>query len=388
MPHAKAYAAEGRHLLEAEVMKQIFPDGVGAEQSPTYTAFTLEFMVVCATVAAQTGKPLSKAFHARLEKAAEALRWVTDEAGNQPHIGDNDEGRVIVNHLVQEEGYTSSVLACVAALVQRPDLAPPVVPNHLRNLILGAAKPSPKAPVGLQAFTEGGYTVVRQTVKKQPMLLVMDNGPLGYLSIAAHGHADALALWLHVGGTPVLADAGTYLYHAGHTWRSYFRSTAAHNTLELKGLSQSTMSGPFNWSQKAKAWLVSKPITGKAWQVVAQHDGYKRFGVIHQRTLQGTPNGFDVADSLQGTPTNPTAEAVLRYLIGPSCKVKLESPHKALISTPEGAKVAVTCSLPLVLEKAPYSAAFGHKAEALVMVARTTAENLVQTPADTRFEIV
>ena len=32
-----------------------------------------------------------------------------------------------------------------------------------------------------------------------PAVLTFDHGPVGYLSIAAHGHADTLAVWLSIG---------------------------------------------------------------------------------------------------------------------------------------------------------------------------------------------
>ena len=41
-----------------------------------------------------------------------------------------------------------------------------------------------------------------------PAVLTFDHGPVGYLSIAAHGHADTLAVWLSVGSQPIFVDAG------------------------------------------------------------------------------------------------------------------------------------------------------------------------------------
>ena len=55
--------------------------------------------------------------------------------------------------------------------------------------------------------------------------LLVDAGPLGYLSIAAHGHADALSFVLNVGDREILVDPGTYAYHTDPAWRRYFRST-------------------------------------------------------------------------------------------------------------------------------------------------------------------
>ena len=87
----------------------------------------------------------------------------------------------------------------------------------------------------------------RRTISGRKTLMVMDHGPLGHLSIAAHGHADALALWLHIGDQPVLVDAGTYLYHSGGAWRDRLRGTPLHNTLSLDDRNSSRIAGPFNW---------------------------------------------------------------------------------------------------------------------------------------------
>ena len=83
-----------------------------------------------------------------------------------------------------------------------------------------------------------------------------DHGPHGFLSIAAHAHADALAIELRVNDTEVLADPGTYCYHGEREWRDYFRSTIGHNTLELLSQDQSVSGGPFLWTSHAQSKLI------------------------------------------------------------------------------------------------------------------------------------
>ena len=82
---------------------------------------------------------------------------------------------------------------------------------------------------------------------KDEVIAVMDAGPLGYLSIAAHGHADCLAFTLAVAGRAILIDPGTYCYHSEPEWRDYFRGTAAHNTVRVDGCDQSEIGGAFMW---------------------------------------------------------------------------------------------------------------------------------------------
>ena len=99
-----------------------------------------------------------------------------------------------------------------------------------------------------------------------------DAGPHGFLSIAAHAHADALAVEVRYDGVDVLADPGTYCYHGEPLWRSYFRSTLAHNTIEVGGQDQSTSGGPFLWTRHAHSQLVELETDARR----AGHDVVRR----------------------------------------------------------------------------------------------------------------
>ena len=62
-------------------------------------------------------------------------------------------------------------------------------------------------------------------------------------------------------------------------WRSYFRSTLGHNTLELDGENQSRPDGPFLWTRYARSRVVvahAQPGGVSRWRT--EHDGYGRCG--------------------------------------------------------------------------------------------------------------
>ena len=320
LPGAVRNAKHGQQCLEQEAVRQIFDDGIGVEQSPTYTAFSLEMFGLAALIGRLIAKPFSSEYERQLANAADSLCWFTDSSGHVPAIGDNDEGRIITLTCAPERRYVPSVAAAIGSLLHRPDLVTPARESELRDAIFDT-RAGVEAPVrgGMQIFATGGYTVVREHEDDWPLLLVFDHGPLGYLSIAAHGHADALAIWLHVGGVPVFVDAGTFLYHAGGVWRDILRSTAAHNTLAVENEGASIASGQFNWSHKAIARLRSQ-IRPPNWSIEAEHDGYaSRFGVTHCRRLTRTANGFDVIDSLAGAMV-PHAVSI-RFLLAPDLKL-------------------------------------------------------------------
>jgi len=298
---AARWAAYGRKTLEQEALLQFHPDGVGAEQSPTYAAFSLECLAICGLVGQRQGAPFSDDFTKRLVAAAKFLRHLTDAGGHQPSIGDDDGGRVVVSDF-SEPRYVSSILGCLAGLTGNADLAPPQVEPQFRHALLGVPKPAPHAQSAVLRYDVGGYTVARSHDKGTETLAVFDHGPLGYLSIAAHGHADALSLWLHLGGRPVLVDAGTYLYHAGAVWRDFFRGTIAHNTLTVRGLNSSSIAGPFNWSAKANCKVVGYDPNPDHWAVEAEHDGFvEATGYRHRRRVARTaPGTIEITDQLVG----------------------------------------------------------------------------------------
>ncbi len=103
-------------------------------------------------------------------------------------------------------------------------------------------------------FPNAGYYILGDRFEtNREVRIVADAGPLGYLSIAAHGHADALSFTLSVGGKEILIDPGTYAYHTQRVWRDYFKGTSAHNTVRVDGVDQSVSGGNFLWVKHAQA---------------------------------------------------------------------------------------------------------------------------------------
>ena len=154
-------------------------------------------------------------------------------------------------------------------------------------------------------FADAGTTLLRTTGRRYPEIWCRcDGGPHGYLSIAAHAHADALSVEVRYGGVDVLADPGTYCYHGEPAWRSYFRSTIAHNTVELDGRSQSSEGGPFLWLRHANAREIDVQDIGDAAEWTAEHDGYLSLDppARHRRCvrLDRASRSVDIVDEISG----------------------------------------------------------------------------------------
>jgi hypothetical protein len=133
--------------------------------------------------------------------------------------------------------------------------------------------------------------------------LLVDAGPLGYLSTAAHGHADALSFVLNIGDREILVDPGTFAYHTDPAWRRYFRGTRAHNTVTVDDQDQSVQAGNFMWTDHARASCLEFEAGATRQRFVGEHNGYGRFDdpVTHRREVvfDGSRQLIEVTDMLR-----------------------------------------------------------------------------------------
>ncbi|MBX3728786.1 MAG: alginate lyase family protein [Candidatus Sumerlaeia bacterium] len=259
---ASRWHQHARAHLERECLRQNWPDGVNKEQAFFYQFFVFDLFFLPALQARRTGNPFPKEYHARLEAMAEFLAWVTDSAGNTPRVGDEDGGlalRLTWPHANECHG----LLNTAAAYFARADFkawAGGVLDEKSAWLLQERDKldysslETPQSRRASRLFPEGGYAVLREGEGASEMLALLDVGPLGWPATAAHGHADALALCLHLGGVPILSDPGTWSYR-DNNWRVYLRSTPQHSTLQFGENNQAQYLNRFMWGKRFAARL-------------------------------------------------------------------------------------------------------------------------------------
>ncbi len=199
-------------------------------------------------------------------------------------------------------------------------------------------------------FSDAGLTLLRGSASDgEEIWCRCDSGPHGFLSIAAHAHADALAIEVRHGGTEVLADPGTYCYHGEPGWRSYFRSTLAHNTIEVNGQNQSTSGGPFLWTRHARSELLELETAadGEVTGWSAEHDGYRSLDppLLHRRSvrLASEPRRLEIVDRLETTGGHAFRVA---FHLGPEIEARMTE-HAVELAWASGASTrAATLFLP------------------------------------------
>jgi len=244
-------------------------------------------------------------------------------------------------------------------------------------------------------FADAGVTLLRTTGENE-IWCRCDGGPHGYLSIAAHAHADALSVEVRYAGIDILADPGTYCYHGERAWRSYFRSTIAHNTAELDGRSQSAERGPFMWANHARAREVEVIDDGDIARWTAEHDGYASLDppALHRRSvlLDRASRSIDIIDEIQGS-----HQVRLAFHFGPEVHVELDGSSAELSWPQAGASGAARLELPGLLrwslhrgETDPilgwYSPGLGRRVPAFTLLGRGSCA--LGTPLAARLEFL
>ncbi len=305
------WVGTGAALMDSEVPAQVAADGVSREQTCHYGAFVLELCLAGLAGSRALGRSPSRRFDETVENMADFLVSASGPGGVPPSIGDDDGGRVL--GLSDQELDRQPIRAALAvdvasgsrsiASVSPSDLEPAVwlagpgaVSAWLGSRVREGADGGRRR--GGRAFVDGGYFVLGEGEHHG----VVDCGPLGYLSTAAHGHADCLSLTAWHRGQWVIVDPGTYCYQGDPALRDHFRSTGAHNTVRVDGEDQSEMLGPFLWGRRARpsarAWA-----TSPHWQYFeGEHDGYSARGVTHRRSIVYVAGGYwIVIDFLLGT---------------------------------------------------------------------------------------
>jgi uncharacterized heparinase superfamily protein len=129
----------------------------------------------------------------------------------------------------------------------------------------------------------GGYYILRG---EQQDYLIFDAGRPCPDYLPAHAHADLLSFELTVNGDRVLVDSGVYEYAPG-PWRDFFRSTRAHNTVEVDGENQSDVWASFRVARRAHVESSSFTPTEQDFAIRASHDGYAhgRPSTSHRRLI-------------------------------------------------------------------------------------------------------
>jgi len=270
-------------ILTRELPLQNYSDGVNKELSLHYQSFYMEAMSLMMRLLIKNNIEVPATWKPMLEKMCTYVADCMGDYGEVVVFGDDDEGKILdlqggMNHYQYVLGMFSIMLDKQYTKLKGLEC------ENLRWLFsvdernIAQEKPLYLPPLSA-CYREGGNTVLRS--KNHKILIGIDHAALGFGSIAAHGHADALSFQLFLKGHPVFVDPGTYIYHCDLDNRNAFRKTENHNTVCINGKDQSEMLGAFLWGKKAECELIDYMEDDDRVVLKARHNGFQP--VIHTR---------------------------------------------------------------------------------------------------------
>ncbi|PFX98196.1 hypothetical protein COL41_04175 [Bacillus mycoides] len=269
---------EGYAILKRELPIQTFEDGVNKEQAVHYHAFVLDMMLQYNSLLKKINRvPICDELIYKMARYIGVLKC----GGSAIEFGDSDDAKILCFQKIEDyynyllffssvyygesfSGFNKSYIRQIGFFVDKASLDVHEKVNY------GA----------LEIFKSGGYSFINEGA----FFMGFDTGTLGFGSIAAHGHADALSIVLNYNKKEIFVDPGTYIYNVEAKWRDYFRKTSSHNTLVYNNKDQSTMEGNFLWGKKANSKLIASSIDENFIHLMGEHDGYSP--LVHKRDIK------------------------------------------------------------------------------------------------------
>jgi hypothetical protein len=323
-----AIAARG---LREQVPAQVFEDGVSFEGSTGYHRLVAELCVIAQLFGPTHGVDLGATVAARTQGLLRASAAWCSERGLAPQIGDNDSGRALA--LTDRDSLDHAYLATLGAVMFRDaGLKAPGAElcdeaawlygsgglHAFRALASEAAPLSFSSPAGALHVLRGAGAVVTVVA-----------GPQGQRGAGGHSHNDKLSFELHLGGEPVIVDPGSPVYARDPAQRNAYRSTRAHNCVEVDGLEQAELdpSRLFALPEGSRARAERFEAGPDADVLETSHTGYTRLapGLVVRRalTLDKRSPALLVHDAVEGEGTR----ALRIHLQLPDCLVQVRGPR-------------------------------------------------------------
>jgi hypothetical protein len=299
------YAQKG---LEKEIIKQHSENGINKEEAAEYIQFITDFFLLSYVVGEKTNSPFSNQYKQQLYKILYYIYNFLDCKGNFPKYGDEDDGKCFIIDSGNKHNNFKSLLASGAVIYSDPVLKAKSngfdATNELlfgnKGKVIFCSLAEINNDESSKFYPDEGHYIFRKKSEDKEIYMHFDAAPLGFLSIAAHGHADALSFILHVDGQPVFIDSGTYTYHTEKEWRQYFIGTLAHNTVRINNRDQALGGGPTLWINHYKTSLINMAQSDIEDRVMAKHNGYSNDGAEHTREIRfdRLKNEFHIFDTI------------------------------------------------------------------------------------------
>jgi len=256
---------KAKEILEVELEEQVLDDGAHFELSPMYHQIMLFRVLDCINLIEKNDFKDKELLELLTVKASVMLGWLenmTFSNGNIPLLNDSANG---------------------------------IAPSS-KELFAYADT------LGLKILTtklsKSGY----RKVSNENYESIVDIGNIGADYIPGHAHSDTFNFVVQKDEKEFIVDSGLSTYETNER-RTYERSTASHNTVEVNIEDQSEVWGGFRVANRAVVIELYEHDN----IIKAAHDGYKKDNILHTREWKFEDRKIVIKDTL-----NNSAHAVFR----------------------------------------------------------------------------
>jgi len=282
---AQGWIERGIREFEQAILSQVDENGNYAQHSANYHRMMMQLALLYSTFLGKSHRKMPENVKSKLALAACWLIAQLDlPSGRLPNLGHNDGTLLLPFGSAEFRDYRPTAQAASIVFLGHPCL--PL--GHWDELATWLELQSEQPVIAPHEITSPAVHKVGTTDCRGTLRGVrFRNRP---------AHADQLHVEIWCGGENLARDAGTYLYNALPPWQNALDTARVHNTITVDGQDQMQRVSRFLWLDQAQAsWLV----TDNKDKIAATHNGYRKLGILHQRSLEfRPPQAFLITDSL------------------------------------------------------------------------------------------
>jgi len=300
---AAAWQQRGAQLLRETVLDQITPEGAYLQDSFNYQRMVFQQLLWTLRLSDIQKIQLNPEIRTRTIAAFDFIgQFVDPESGHAPNHGSND-GSNILPLATCDYGDFRPLLRIGSCVLDLPTALHPGPWDEAALWLCGKFERTTEREPAYTVSSSAGY---HRLGTKNSWALVRAGRYTRRPFQADQLHVD---LWWH--GLNLARDAGTYLYNGEPPWNNGLAGTAVHNTVMVDRRDQMRRAGRFLWVDWAQASgrSFSTPFSASSSTNLAdspncfegEHDGYRRLGVKHRRTVQRVSEvAWVIVDDLLG----------------------------------------------------------------------------------------
>lgn len=239
------------------------------------------------------------------------------KSGEVPNFGHNDGSFLLPLSACAYRDYRPTLQAGERTFAGRSSLPPgrwdelshwlglTGVADGGRNAAAGAPRAKGSDPG--EPLTPGGTGVPSPSYPEAGLYLLKGGETWGLLRCvdfrSRPAHSDQLHLDIWWKGLNIARDPGTFRYAADSPWDNGLSAARVHNTVLVGGQDPMERAGRFLWLGWSEGRLLNRwrSTAGELEALIAQHNGYRRWDVVHRRSVLRWSGGvWVVVDDVLG----------------------------------------------------------------------------------------